>query len=591
MNPMKNLRSYSYDRPQLTVPLPASLSLQKPKQERGKSSPKPKRARGVILTLHGWDKLQAAKSHFEFQENAGDRFTLEELSERTGLSVRTISKVLGRSEPVDKYSLQTMFRSFGLELRKSEYARPTSSFEALETRQGNQQQDWGEAVDVSMFYGRAAELKTLRQWVLEEHCRLVAVLGIGGIGKSLVAVKLALQIQQEFEVVIWRSLENAPPLEEWLESVLPFLLRAQGKDHVLADSVDGRLSQLMECLRTSRCLLLLDAQTIFSEGQLAGQYRAGYEGYGQLLRAIGESPHQSCVILTSREKPSEIALMEGPVSRVRSLLLGGLKPDEGRELFQQKGTFTGSQTEWRTLIEYYGGNPLALKLVAATTQDLFNGQISEVLKYAQQGLLVSSDIRDVLDRQFNRLSQVEQELMLWLAINQEPVSFAELREDVVSAASKRELPEILNSLLRRSLVEQNTARFSLQPVVMQYVTRRLLQQVCYEIAQQQISLLKTHALFKAQAKDYVREMQKRLIVQPIIEWLLTELGSQREIEQRLREMLQQHRQASLQPGYVASNLLNLLVQLQAHLPRYDFSELAVWQADLRRVNGEVVGCP
>lgn len=82
---------------------------------------KPKRDRGVILTLHGWDKLQAVKSEAEFQENAGDRFTLEELSERTGLSLRTISKVLGRLEPVDKYSLQTFFQSFGLELSKSDY--------------------------------------------------------------------------------------------------------------------------------------------------------------------------------------------------------------------------------------------------------------------------------------------------------------------------------------------------------------------------------------------------------------------------------------------------------------------------------------
>jgi len=49
-------------------------------------------------------------------------------------------------------------------------------------------------------------------------------LGIGGIGKSTLAVKLGLQVQSEFEVVMWRSLQNAPPVEEYLTSILQCLL-------------------------------------------------------------------------------------------------------------------------------------------------------------------------------------------------------------------------------------------------------------------------------------------------------------------------------------------------------------------------------
>ncbi|BAY49379.1 WD-40 repeat protein [Scytonema sp. HK-05] len=81
---------------------------------------KTRRYRGVILTTQGWGKFQAAKTQAEFNENAGDRFTLEELSERMGLSLNTIAKVLGRTEPVDKQSLQWAFRAFGLELSKND---------------------------------------------------------------------------------------------------------------------------------------------------------------------------------------------------------------------------------------------------------------------------------------------------------------------------------------------------------------------------------------------------------------------------------------------------------------------------------------
>jgi hypothetical protein len=468
---------------------------------------KSRRNRGVILTIHGWDKFQAAKVQAEFDENYGNRFTLEELSDRTSLALNTITKMLKRTESVDKQSLQYAFRAFGLELSKSDYTHPTSSLQAWETRQENPQQDWGEAADVSQFYGREEELFQLRQWSIEEHCRLVALVGIGGIGKSTLAVKLALQIQTEFEIVVWRSLRNAPPLDELLESILSFLLRARGEDPVISRTLDGRLSKLMECLRSSRCLLILDnAETILSSGERAGQCRDGYEGYSQLLQTVGEVPHQSCLLLTSREKPSAIALLEGEKSKVRSLSLKGLKAEQGRKLFQQKGQFAASEAEWSQLSEHYGGNPLALKLVAAATQELFNGTIAEIFKYAQQGVLVFEHIRELLEGQFNRLSTVEQEVMYGMAISREPVSLAELEKGIVTAASKRKLLAAINSLLIRSLIEKDGEYFSVQPVVMEYVTEQLVEQCYGEIETQQIEHLSSHTLVKAQAKNSVREL-------------------------------------------------------------------------------------
>jgi WD40 repeat protein/transcriptional regulator with XRE-family HTH domain len=558
-----------------------------------KISSKPGRHRGVILTRQGWQKLLQAKQQAEAEQNWGRRFTQEQLSDRSGLSLNTIARILKRQQSVDRQSLEQFLRAFDLDLSAGDCAPPVS-LEELAVRQENPQQDWGDAVDVSVFYGRVEELGRLRQWILEEHCRLVAVLGIGGIGKSTLAVKLGLQLQSEFEVVVWRSLQNAPPLEELLKSILPFLLRVRGEDPVLPISLEEKLTKLRECLRACRCLLILDnAEMILSSGSRAGQYRAGYEAYGQLLQRVGEVLHHSCLILTSREKPREIALLEGETLPVRSLPLRGLNSEEGRSLFRHKGQFRGTQAEWNTLIEHYVGNPLALKLVAAATQELFNGRIASVLKYMEQGVLVFDDIRDLLKRQFDRLSEVEQKVLFWLAIHREPVSIAELSENLVSPVYEQDLPGLVSSLLRRSLIEKATptllekseGQFFLQPVVMEYVTERLVQQVSIEIETQQVELLRSHALVRAQAKDYMRETQKRLIVQPAIERLLITLGSQQAIEQRSRELLEQQRQqAPLQPGYLGGNLLNLLVHLKTNLQGYDFSQLTLWQADLRRVN-------
>lgn len=86
-----------------------------------------KRRRGVILTLKGWDKFQAAKTQVEFDENGGDSFSLEELSDRTRLALHTISRILARLEPVDKSSLQFAFAAFNLELCKEDYTRDRKS--------------------------------------------------------------------------------------------------------------------------------------------------------------------------------------------------------------------------------------------------------------------------------------------------------------------------------------------------------------------------------------------------------------------------------------------------------------------------------
>jgi WD40 repeat protein len=453
-------------------------------------------------------------------------------------------------------------------------------------------QDWGEAVDVSIFHGRELERSRLKQWIvggtsdewflgndthspLDRPCRLVAVLGMGGIGKTVLSVKTAKEIVTNFQYVIWRSLRNAPPMETLLHDWVAFLSDQQ--------EATATLRRLIYYLQQHSCLLILDnLETILDTG-LSGRFRPGYEGYGELLRAIGEVDHQSCLVLTSREKPREISLMEGDRSPVRSLSITGLTCAEGRELFRDKGQFTGTEAEWDRLVDYYAGNPLALKLVAAGTQDFAQGRIGEVLAYLEQGVLAFDDIRDLLARQFDRLSEMEQEVMYWLAINREMLTIANLSEDMVAGLTQQKLPEAIYSLVRRSLIELGQEQFSLQPVVMEYITERFVEQVSQEINNEYVELLNSHALIKATAKDYVWNAQVRLIMQPLIERLYG--GMERsQIIDRVSRLLEKHRRPITQkPGYLGGNLLNLLAQMDTDLRNYDFSDLALWQADLRQV--------
>ncbi|MBW4621991.1 MAG: AAA family ATPase [Cyanosarcina radialis HA8281-LM2] len=510
-----------------------------------------------------------------------------------------IQSVLRRQLPATQVAANTVAIPVNL---------PEIKADTLTVQAANNHQDWGDAADVSIFYGRNEEIAKLNQWIAKDRCRLIALLGMGGIGKTSIAVKLAEEIQHEFDYLIWRSLRNAPPVEDILGNLIEFVSDRQKIE--LAETTEGRISQLIELLRDRRCLLILDnAESIMGSGDRAGYYQAGYEGYGELFKRIGEVRHQSCLFLTSREKPKEFISLEGDTLPVRSLQLSGLKTTEGQEIFKIKGLFSGVESEWQTLVDRYVGNPLALKIVATTIQELFDGNISEFLA---QGTVVFDDIRELLDRHFERLSTLEKDVMYWLAIERETVSLAQLRTDVIQPVSPSQLVENIGSLSRRSLIEkrleQTAAVFTLQPVVMEYVTFRLIEQVAEEIGREQgrederargregekqgqrellskNNLFHTHSLIKAQAKDYIRDIQFRLILQPISDKLLIDFHSQANLENRLQNIVENLRsQSSIDQGYAAGNIINMLCLLKADLSKYDFSDLNVWQAYLRETN-------
>ncbi len=457
--------------------------------------------------------------------------------------------------------------------------------------------DWGEVVDVSFFYGRSTELAILEQWIRVEHSRSIAILGMGGVGKTALAAKVAQQIQGDFEVVIWRSLRNAPPLETLLGELVPFLSQQQ--------DTKAELGRLLYWLRADRCLLILDnVETILQSRDYAGLYRPGYENYGELFRLVGETVHQSCLLLTSREKPAEIAMFEGggTSSPVRSLQLGG-SPEAAMALIQAKG-LSGSFEQQQQLCQRYSCNPLALKIVATSIQDLFGGEIGQFLA---EDTVLFYNVRRLLEQQFNRLSPLEQSIMYWLAINREWTTISELVSDIVPTVRRSDLLEALESLSWRALIEKRSGSYTQQPVVMEYGTDRLIERVTQEIRDisSPLNLFYSHALAKTTVKDYIRESQTRIILEPIVNKLLATFGSLQALEQQFQKILAQMHSHSLAlrnnrdhntqlradsnsvpptSGYGGGNLINLCCHLQINLTGYDFSHLTIWQAYLQGMN-------
>ena len=405
--------------------------------------------------------------------------------------------------------------------------------------------DWGEAIDVSQFYGREKDLQTLTDWILAD-CRLVGIFGLGGVGKTALSVKLAQQLESQFKCVVWRSLRQVPTPKDLLTEILSVLTGTE----VLENSC----TLLMQQLREKRCLIILDnLESILQPGENSGEYLAGYEAYGQFFDRSADEKHQSCLILTGREKPHGITLREGVNLPVKSIQLAGLSIVAAQNVLADKGIVNCIQQQ--TLINHFSGNPLALKISATVIQNLFAGNIQTFLA---QGIVVFGSLWELLDRQFERLSTLQQEVMYWLAINREGVTPARLQVELLRSVTLPKLLVALEILKDRSLIETTDRGLTQQPVVMEYVTERFIERIEREIITGELQLFITHYLIEAQIKDRRRDTQTQLILHPLIDRLSSHFVTQDRLKQHLWQLLKTFQYRSPEYlGYAGENILNL----------------------------------
>jgi hypothetical protein len=322
--------------------------------------------------------------------------------------------------------------------------------------------DLTEAPELTDYYPRPTEESTLKQWILEDGMRLVTLYGLSGIGKSALTVKLIQDIQTEFDYIIWRSLGNPPPFSTLQTELYQFFSQSQ----------PNPCATLIAYLRSFRCLIILDdVQNLFKSREIAGQYLAEYEEYGKFFKQLATSSHRSCVILLSWENSRELATLEAEKRPLRSLHLQGLETLAAERILKDKGL--NDETQWAELIRLYQGHPCWLNIIAATIQELFNGNLSLFLSNPTE--LFLGDLEPLLLAHLERLSDAEKTVSGWLALQGEAVEISP--HPVESGLSKSEFWQGIQSLARRGLVEklpvESGYRFLLNPVFQYYIQSQL----------------------------------------------------------------------------------------------------------------------
>lgn len=359
-----------------------------------------KRKRGVILTLQGWQRLRAAKQQSELQDNSGHSYTLEELRERTTLSLNTLTKIQRRQTPVDKQSLEAYFKAFNLVLKPSDYTKldpdnPESRQEI--TLNGQIPLD-------SLYYIERPPIEMLCYETILQPGALIRLKAPKQMGKTSLMARILQHARGQGFKTVTLSFQLADAsvftdLTRFLQWFCAIVTRKLGLPNRLTEYWDDIFGGNYNCteyfenyllaeINRPVVLALDEVDVVFNYPEIAtdffGLLRAWYEKakYGDDQSKAWQK--LSLLVVHSTEVYIPININQSPFNVGLSIELPELNRDQVRDLANRH------ELNWTTkdvdkLIDLTGGNPYLVQVAlyhisqeSTTLDDLLENAITEV---------------------------------------------------------------------------------------------------------------------------------------------------------------------------------------------------------------------
>lgn len=382
-------------------------------------------------------------------------YSLEYIKKNAAPSLfQRLTKILNLNQKLSKKTLKLVVEEM--------LAESSQSFNSSDTEE---QSIWNIEPDIMSFYGREKEITELEQLISHDQCKLLAIIGHPGIGKTSLLYNLLNQIKNKFAYVKAINLQNAP----LLNNVLDEILQGFSSDEQLLFTGEDKISKMIKLLQKHRFLLVFDQ---LEEIITTGKFKEGYEDYGKFFKQISEQKHQGCLILTSFESlPNFNFMLSSNPQKIYEYQLRGLDLESARKILADCH-INGQQNYAQLLIGKYQGHPLILKMAAIAIKECHNGNIDDFL---QGTLFIPADyIGGFLDKQFSYLYEWEKNVMRAIA-SSEPISMTQIFTEF-SHISQSHLRDSIQKLLHRCLIEKDANNnFTISnAIVKKYVMKYLV---------------------------------------------------------------------------------------------------------------------
>ena len=311
------------------------------------------------------------------------------------------------------------------------------------------------------FIGRSDEITELSQLLENPDCRLLTLVGPGGIGKTRLAVEVARCIQNLFsDGIYFVPLQPLQSADQALSTIIDII-------SINASYKLDRKEHLLQYLNDKRLLLVLDNFE---------QVVAAAPLISEILTAASEVK----VLVTSR---TELTLMQewirpvGGLTYPKNGLLNDSTPFSAVDLFAyhaQRVSNEFSVEDERSAVirvcQQVGGLPLALELAAGWRSRMVSEDIAHEVE--QDLSILETDASNmpvrhqrmlrVLDRSWQHLNNEEQAVFRKLCIFRGGFK-REAAEQVTDSAF-----DLLGRLARQSWLRMEGRRYQIQEVLRQY---------------------------------------------------------------------------------------------------------------------------
>ncbi len=322
---------------------------------------------------------------------------------------------------------------------------------------------------VTTFVGREEELTTIMDRLAEPDCRLLTLVGPGGIGKTRLSIEAAGRITDRYaHGVAYTDLQSLTDVQYLAETI------AQSAGLQLSGQIDPT-EQLLDYLKEKEILLLLD------------NFEHLMDGAKLVSDILMTAPNARCLV-TSREVLNLHEEWLVPLNGLRlttdsAVTCQDVQQADAVELFEQRARqvrhdfdLDAEYVNVLKICQLVEGMPLAIELAAPWLRVLSAKSIAEEI---EQGLaFLSTRMRNTplrhrsmyaaLEQSWRRLDGTEQQVLSRLSVFRG--GFRRSAAEFVAGAT---LP-VLTSLVDCSLLRwEQDGRYSVHELIRQYSAERL----------------------------------------------------------------------------------------------------------------------
>ncbi|HYO87157.1 MAG TPA: LuxR C-terminal-related transcriptional regulator [Candidatus Limnocylindrales bacterium] len=345
--------------------------------------------------------------------------------------------------------------------------------------------------DATPFVGRSRELAEIARLLTEPNCRLLTLVGLGGMGKTRLAqVALREQAGRHADGGFFVPLEALSSPEQTAQAIAAVL-------NVRLNVSGDPARALIQYLRPMHILLVLD------------NFEHLIEGAEFLSELLAEAPRVQ-LLVTSRERLRlveewvyDVAGLDVPTDAACEAVVDfsalQLYAASARRV-QPRFSLEEDCTAVVRICRLLEGMPLALELAASWARALSTEEIGHEIERSLDILNTSARnvpeghrcMRAVLDQSWAMLTDAQRSVFARLSVFRG--GFRSDATEVVAQATRADLAELLDkSWLRRS---SDTGRYSLHELARQYGAERL-----HELNGDEFAIRQRHARFYAEFLD------------------------------------------------------------------------------------------